>query len=232
MKLVSIILGEAVRLFQARNPIGGTYLPDLVDGFKERYGFLEAPTSLQEFDPSKGITFRHGKFKIGERILPDGRIYEEIVIDSFQIFSDGFVVGTQSFAEDADLFLNDVIGWAFKAFGSTIIEGSPIQYAYNSHIEVSFLKSLTPLFDKISTLNKRVTSALTSYGSITPPSYQIAGFSLHCDLTNMAPPRPGAFTFERRAQEPYSSNLYFSSAPLKTEDHLKLLEELEKTLST
>lgn len=231
MKLVSIALGQAVRLFRAPDPIGGTYLPDSVTAIKERYGFLEVPTTLQDFDPSKGISFQHGKFPVNPRALPDGRAYKEIVIESFQIFNDGLVVGTKAFAEDADLFIDDIIEWAKNALRATIFETTPIQYAYNSQIEVSFSKSLTPLFEKINNINEQVTNALTGYGSIAPPPYQISGFSLHCDLTNMPPPRPGAFILERRAQQPYSSNLYFSAAPLKTADHLKILEEFEKILS-
>lgn len=231
MELIAIVLGQAVRLFKASDPIGGTYLPDLVTGFKERYGFLETPISLQEYDATKGITFQHGKFQVPPRNLPDGRAYNEIVIESFQIFNDGLVVGTKAFAEDADLFLDDVIQWAKSKYRASIFEHTPMKCAYNSNLEVSCSKPLTTLIDKISRLNKQVTTAITSYGSTTPPSFQISGFTLHCDLTSIEPPRPSAFTFERRAGEPYSSNLYFSTAPLKTEDHLKLLEELEKVLS-
>jgi len=231
MKLISIVLGQAVRLFKAPDPIGGTFLPDLVAAIKERYGFLKVPTSIQDFDVTKGISFEHGKFHVHPRSLPDGNVYKEIVIESFQIFNDGLVVGTKAFAEDADLFLDDFIQWAQSTFRATILESIPIQYAYNSQVEVTFPKPWISLFDKISPLNEQITNALISYGSIVPPYYQMAGFSLHCDLTSMAPPRPGAFTFERRAGQPYSSNLYFSAAPLKTSDHLNALEEIERLAS-
>jgi hypothetical protein len=35
------------------------------------------------------------------------------------------------------------------------------------------------------------------------------------------------FTFERRAGEPYSANRYFSQAPMRTADHVKLVEKIE-----
>jgi hypothetical protein len=44
-------------------------------------------------------------------------------------------------------------------------------------------------------------------------------------------PHAPEFVFERRAGEAYSSNVYFSSAPLQTKDHLKLLDSLELLLS-
>lgn len=230
MKLVSIVLGKAVRLFRAANPVARTYLPDVVEAFRERYGFLEVPTKLAEYDPTKGITFGHGKFKVRTTESAEGRVSEEIVIDSIQIFNDGLVVNTRAFVEDADLFLDDLIAWAIKKFGYNILDDPPIQRTYASHIEVTFQGSLVPLFNKIGILNKRITTALASYGK-APPSYEVSGFSLHCDTTKLFPPIPTAFTFERRTQHSYTSNLYFSTAPLKTSDHLKVLEEIEKLAS-
>ena len=183
-----------------------------------------------EYDATKGITFGHGKFKVRTTESAEGRVSEEIVIDSFQAFNDGVVVNTRAFVEDADLFLDDLIAWTTKSFGFNILDDPPIQRTYASSIEVTFQGSLAPLFNKIGILNKRITTALTSYGKV-PQSYEVSGFSLHCDTTKLLPPNPAAFTFERRVQHSYTSNLYFSSAPLKTTDHLKVLEELEKLAS-
>lgn len=201
-------------------------MPDVVSGFRERYGFLEVPTTVAGYDASKGVTFRHGKFRVRTSVSAQGRVSEEIVIDQLQVFNDGLVVNTKAYVEDADLFIDDVISWATSAFGYNILDDPPMQRAYASQVEIYFEGSLPPLFEKISILNKRITTALTSYGK-TPPSYEVSGFSLHCDTTKLLAPIPSAFTFERRTQHPFTSNIYFSSAPLNTSDHLKVLEELE-----
>ncbi len=39
---------------------------------------------------------------------------------------------------------------------------------------------------------------------------------------------PGAFKIERWVNEPYEANVYIASAPIKTRDHLALLEGLEE----
>jgi hypothetical protein len=39
--------------------------------------------------------------------------------------------------------------------------------------------------------------------------------------------RPNRFTLERRIGLPFSANVFFSQAPLKSGDHLALLEALE-----
>ncbi len=231
MELISISLGQAVRLFQASSPIGGAYLPDVVAKFKERYGFLDGPTTTEEFDISKGIGFGHGKFQVNPRVLPGGLGYSEIIIDSLKIFNDGFVVATEGFVEDADTFLDDVMDWAPKEFRSRILKDPPMRYSYGSHVEVEFFGSLDLMFPLVNSLNKQMVDNLRRYGSL-PPEYEFSGFSLQCDTVKAGSPTPGAFIFERRAQHPFSSNVYFSSAPLKTEDHLKLLEELEKLAVT
>jgi hypothetical protein len=39
--------------------------------------------------------------------------------------------------------------------------------------------------------------------------------------------KPNRFTLERRIGLPFSQNVYYSQAPLKSDDHLKLLSDLE-----
>jgi hypothetical protein len=41
---------------------------------------------------------------------------------------------------------------------------------------------------------------------------------------------PGYFSIERRAEVPFRDNKYFSSAPLPTQDHVAILQEIEKAL--
>jgi hypothetical protein len=222
MKLTSILLGQVLRLLKVSSPIGGVYFPNVIAGFRERYGFLELPSRpVSDEDASKGVMFKHGKFAAKDR---------EIVIDSLGIYSDGIVVNTKGYVEDADQFADDVIQWATKTFGYKIMSDPPMQHAYASHVEVEFTGSLPPIFEELAVLNKRITAALTRYGK-TPPSYELGGFSLLCDTTKAVPPIPGEFSFARRAQQSFQSNLYFSTAPLKTLDHLKVLDELAKILA-
>jgi hypothetical protein len=41
---------------------------------------------------------------------------------------------------------------------------------------------------------------------------------------------PAAFTIDRRAGKLFSENRYFSNAPLPKDEHIELIEELEKGL--
>jgi hypothetical protein len=55
---------------------------------------------------------------------------------------------------------------------------------------------------------------------------------MHYDSAAMPVPRPPEFSFERRAGVIYASNEYFSSAPLRTADHIRILHELEKAFQS
>ena len=60
---------------------------------------------------------------------------------------------------------------------------------------------------------------------------QLGGIGLHNDVPDGGMYKTSKFIFERREGEPFSRNLYFSTAPLRTKDHLELLALLEKAFA-
>ena len=68
------------------------------------------------------------------------------------------------------------------------------------------------------------------YG-LRPFKFDFGGLSLATDPTLYAGRKPVAFTLARRVNAPYSEKFFYSSAPLKTDDHVALLQQLEKALS-
>jgi hypothetical protein len=82
---------------------------------------------------------------------------------------------------------------------------------------------MNPKLAKLSNL----LAALVPTGSAT--SYEAAGIAFATD------PKDGAplinFRFERLVKTPFAENRYFSAAPVQTDDHLKLLENLEELLT-
>jgi len=225
MKLTSILLGQAVRLIKINYPIGGIHMPKAVKALQERYEFVRVPTTVAEYDPSKGVIFNHGKFTIKRSSEPN-----EIVINNMEVYNDGLVVSTTAYAEDADLFMDDVIEWVCKTFGSKIDTNLPIHKTYTSQIEFRSDVSLNAYFPQAPKFGKQITDLLESYGQ-RPQPFELSSFTLYLDLEQMKIPIPSTFTISRRDKMPFSSNLYFSSAPLKTSDHLALLEELEGIVS-
>ena len=53
------------------------------------------------------------------------------------------------------------------------------------------------------------------------------GIVLRSDWTTRMNPPP--FTIERRADIPFSENTYFASAPMRTKEHIALVQEFEQS---
>jgi hypothetical protein len=75
-----------------------------------------------------------------------------------------------------------------------------------------------------------VTERLLSYG-LRPFDFSFAAASLATDDTAMTGRKPVPFTVMRRVNVPFDANIYFSTAPLKTNDHIAALETFERNFS-
>lgn len=232
MKLLAVLFSQSMRFIRFANPMGTIYMPDAVKALQDRYGFIQVPTSLQEYDLTKGVAFSHGKFALQKRLSLKGVEPEfksdVIVIDKFQIYGNGMLAETKSFVESADLFIDDVIRWGTEKFGLRLLEDPPVRKLFMSQLEV---KLDTPVLSSLVQQSNPITKQLSSYFKnydIECPPFEINSFAFHYDLTNCQAPAPTAFNIERRAGHPYSSNVYFSGAPLTTRDHLDLLTILDK----
>lgn len=218
MKIRSILQGQVLRFIRASNPMGNYYMPDVVKALRERYGFVVTPTTLQEFDAQKGITFQHGRFAVkhekGKR--------EEIVIDKFQVFSDGVLAESKVTTEDIDLFVDDIIKFGVDEFGLKVLD-DPIKRAYLSSFEIECHDLELPPFP----LGQKIEEYLRGYGQ-DPQPFETRSITVYYDTSITLKPTPFAFIFARREGIPNSANIYFSSAPLTTIDHHALLGEVEK----
>jgi hypothetical protein len=201
-----------------RSPSGAVgYLPDIVQEIKGRYSFLSAPRDedLVPSDPPKGAEFRHGKLMADDRV---------IVIDKFTIFNDGVVVDAASSTQDTDAFLTDLAAWAKTALPKAVSSGP--RY-YLSQIEIRMdtpLQARAPSFQPI---GEKVSALLKGYGILPIPNYEVTTIQVGFDHLGRVEPQPGVFFIDRRLNVPYSENIWFAQAPLKTMDHIALLKDLE-----
>src|ERR1019366_7101267 len=81
-------------------------------------------------------------------------------------------------------------------------------------------------------LAELVTGLVRGYGFTACPDYEPSSFILFFDNSKFTNPPTfaGSFLVDRRAGAGYEENRYYSQAPLRTADHIALLNELEKLL--
>jgi hypothetical protein len=216
MKVSKILFSQALRYLRISGPAGGNiYGVELARAMESRYGFLEGPRTVADFSLERGVTFLHGFY------------HREFVIDKLSIFQTGLVAESKTPTERCDEFLDDVVAWA-RQMG---ISAEPFESApgYVSHLEVISDSSLETI-DKLTPIAAQLTAILRSYG-YPVVKFEVSSASVHTDLTNAPYPKPLAFSFARRDEQPYPSNIYFSTAPLRTTDHMIVLETLDEILS-
>jgi hypothetical protein len=214
MELQQVILARLVRTFNSKGTFG--YLPDLVEKIKRQYGFLSTPMPEQLLPTSEsGAEFQHGRLQIGEKSR---------VIDKLVVYRDGIVIDTSSSTDDCEVILTDLLRWAEQ--NSITIEHTAAPL-YVSQLVVKMdidFERLAPVSRNVS---KTMTTFLTCYG-LEVPEYNLDSIRWNFDQTRPSRLKPSPFLIENRADVPHGENVYFSQAPLKTRDHLHMIESIQQ----
>lgn len=216
MKLIQCLASQAIRLIDAsaKRTGGGLPAPKLARALEEKYGFFQGPRVIEDYDLTKGVVFLHCE-------------YQGKVIDKLSLFNDGIVCDAKASTEFSDAFIDDVLETLRTVAGLDTEAGKTLIQIYMSRIEVQADLDLGKSFSLFSKFGRDVAASIRSYGQKVN-DYVPTGLSFHFDWPNPKEARPPALTFERREGVAYSENVYFSSAPLRTDDHLNHLIELER----
>ena len=227
MKLEETLLGQSVRLFDDNPDVprsGHLARTRRIKIIEERYGFHEAPRSIGQYDADSetGIVFKEGTYQ------------DKFDINELRIQGRGILVRASAGTEQCDELLDEIFEWFLSELpGHWPMEQFPLLgRAYTSHVVVSCDYDLSSYFNAVSEIGTMVARAVNSYrnNSNEIANYQGSSFTFDPPLDRDGPPNPGAFVFARRANSEFSENKYFSSAPLRTEDHLGVLQSLERLL--
>ncbi len=218
MKLLSILQARTVayleidELFTRHHILGPEFTPKIA----ERYGFLKLPEKLEDFlDEQKGIQFAFGR-------------WEGTVINQLALYAHGIAVETAASTDVSEKILYDVLRWGADALNTNYRQDMIKRKAYVSGLLFSTEVSLNALHPKLRGIGERLPSSVAdSLGHVFP--YEVTGIFFGYDTTHTKPNAP-IFTIERRADVPFSENKYFSTAPLPTVEHVRLLEDFEAAL--
>lgn len=188
------------------------YLPDALSAAVSKYGFTGIPKNLEEMNADR-VDLRHGKF-------------QGVAIDALEIYGDGVVVSSFSDTSVLDAFLSDLMQWLQEDMGISIIESRFINKLYESNIlfeaDQSILKPLGAYAEIIEMIENSLNDA-TNLRS----EFHSYGISFSEDPTHNPHLKPVPFRIERRAGAEFAYAQFFSSAPLKSKQHIAILEKLE-----
>jgi hypothetical protein len=217
MQLASVLLARYYGLVQSEdlNKNGMIYFPEVGAALVQRYGFTKFPTKPEDFDEDKGVEFL------------DGRSGKQ-VINKIVLLTSGMYLDTQINTAASENLWYELMDWAVETFGVSFQREMVTRCAYVSNVtfysEVPVLR-LNPIFDEVA----RVTTMEVEKNFGRKLEYQPAAISITYDQISTKF-GTAAFTVQRREGVPFEENKYFSTAPLKTEIHLELLEKWENAM--
>jgi hypothetical protein len=214
MQIKGFLASQAIRFFaQAPEPVADRRSPiPMIRGLQDLYGFVQVPTTIADMDFTKGVSFYQGYFK-------------GAVIDKFQIYENGVLCEARANNHICDEFISEVIEWATSEHDIPVRQSGA--KAFVSQLEVVSPIDLDKHLSMISSIGALIFEAVKSYGQAVA-QYHMSGIKLHYDTMSTPIPRPPEFTFERRAGQAYSTSEFFTSAPLQTADHMRVLDHLER----
>jgi hypothetical protein len=217
VKLISVPLAQTIKAVRANRGFG--YLPDAVSAVVERYKFVGFPTRPHEFlpaDPNEPISFTHGKIEI------EGR---RVVIAQLQVYQTGFVVHTDTNTTDSDRIADDILDWAGSRFEVSFEPIRPVGHL--SQLEVRFEKRIADFFPALKAVSSGMSKGLDDFWEVHP-SYELTGLIFSFDPSRFPSPAPAFLKIEPRVNVAFEENVYFSEAPLSTDNHVTLLERFER----
>ena len=216
-------------------PPGAAGLPSrapissLPDGFAplspagDMYGFANRPNIPPNAPPQAFpiLTFQQGRFINNEGTFP---------IHQLVIYQNGDLVSAAN-TEVAEVILDDYIVNLNTNYGYRY-EGKPQKRYYLSTVVVEFEADIV---EQVKVLRK-IREILTHEIRRDEASFNIknlvfgTGDPVVGVISSPEIIERSDFTIERRGGEPYERNRFFSSAPVRTPDHVRILELIETSI--
>jgi hypothetical protein len=197
----------------------GVYLPEAAALLQNRYAFVHAPSVPPQAQAQQMYRFEQGRLTIEQK---------QYGISAFEIHPHGLVVqGTDTNAAEA--FLEDFFMFGIEHLHLKRPEREPTKL-FLSAMVVEFGSDANKFLAKWKEISKEVSSQLERTYGINEPA-QLSRLSLQPDPQALAPRLAALvndFTIERRIYEPYGHQRYFTAAPLRTDNHIALLQRLEQ----
>jgi hypothetical protein len=220
MKMIGGITGMSAHreLPEEYNPEHPPPIQDIINLIRETYQFASFPILGPSLSLAGPFTFAGGRFSAGSASFG---------IAQLVLLTDGDIVATTS-TSDSDLVLEHLISLMDEKFGYRLRTAYK-RKSYHSTIVVEFDDSLGRYIEKLSRIEELLKptraqgdpyrlqfKGLTFGGDTSPPGVDVLVQIERAD-----------FTIERRAGQS-NPNRYFCTAPMTTEDHMRILRQIEE----
>jgi len=209
-------------------PPKGILWSDVIAKISAIYKFAGIPGIQPGIIPQIPLAFQSGEFQSEQ---------EKIAIQNLFLTNSGVAVQTLT-TEQSEIVLENLIALLDDSFGFRI-RASSYKRDYVSHIVVQFEKSIESCVAALETINALVRNAM-SIPVAEPFSLKRLAFGKEVfaqpnaaiqTLLGLDAVDRIDFTIERRVNHPFSDNRYYVAAPIRTQELLHTLEEIEKTLA-
>lgn len=210
-------LGRVILLTSADElNAGALSFAQLTKAIVDRYGFATFPKTFEDWQGQNGAEFLHGRWGQTE-------------IARLMIYARGVALDTRVSTEESDRIVDEMLSWAGENLNINYRPRPSHRRIYTS--EITFTSELD--LDAIHPALKAIRAVLGA--SVTeqwrqPFAYHTTGFSLGVDESNVKF-APLQFRLERRAGTSFVDKTYYSVAQVQTEQHKKLLREIEIALT-
>jgi len=214
MEIIAIALARVAALVEVQqwDPLGKASSLEAIAKLGSRFTFTKVPTRLEALNLQKGI-------ELCEGTLGDIRIAR------LTIFANGIVADTRSSTEHSEKVLSEILAMAHEALGAKITPARltfTSQLIFRSNMRLAALNPILPKLARV--LTDRVSGDLKHCFEFEPTA-----ILLNVD-TSQAKTLPAMFSIERRAEVPFIENTFFSSAPLRTGEHMEVVKAFEESL--
>jgi hypothetical protein len=218
MKIIAYETCRVTMLFPLEEiiPLGGASDPEVIAKVQARYHFVRGPDLKSEEIAKNGYKFEGGHFKHGEMTVR--------IVD-FALYRDGVVInGVET--EGVEAFLDDVVAFMQKEFGFRDFITKPRRY-FQSQVIVEFAQSPSKLIRSFDRITAAISEPLKRIYDLEVP-IGFARLDFETDRTTThAPAAIQRFIIERRAGISFDNERYFCASPMRTRDHVAVLEQIE-----
>ena len=144
-------------------------------------------------------------------------------------YNNGIQADTLSSTDDAEALLEDIREWVAVEHKVNITDDAILRRAYQSQLDVQMTRELQTVNPKLEQIARKLSAKATTLDG-KPREFVSGGFNIvPNDVGDDFAPMP--FRFERKWGKPFSENIYFSQAQLRTQEHIEILEEMESLVA-